>query len=95
MQSAIDAENSGQSVDDYVLGMMERKVNSYKAFNDDFPGFGGYLPWYHVDDDGIGLQWDWPNKVPSLDNGENIWSIVAAIQVNAILLLSKNIRSQY
>lgn len=83
MQSSIDAQLYGQTVDEYVLSMMERKVNSYIKFNNDFPGFGGYLPWYHVSDDGIGLQWDWTDKVPSLDNGENIWSIVAAIQVCA------------
>jgi len=60
-----------------ALLILERKINSYEKFNREFPGFGGFLPWFSVNDTGCAPLPDWANKVPGLDNGEMIWAMVA------------------
>ncbi len=62
-------------VQSYVLDVLERKITSYEKWNKKYPGFGGYLPWYAVSDDGMDLLWDWQDRVPSLDNAELIWTL--------------------
>jgi len=34
----------------------------------------------HSGDAPLAPTWDWVNRVPALDNGENIWAIYATIQ---------------
>jgi hypothetical protein len=49
---------------------MRTKLATYQKFNETFPGFGGFLPWYANYDNGtIQPTWDWVNRVPALDNG--------------------------
>jgi len=69
--------SSFHSVQDYVIDTLERKITSYENWNKKYPGFGGYLPWYSVNDQGMGLLWDWQDRIPSLDNGELIWTLAA------------------
>jgi hypothetical protein len=66
------------SVEDYIIDILTRKILSYEKWNKKYPGFGGFLPWYTVSDAGMDLAWDWQDRVPSLDNGELIWSLAAA-----------------
>lgn len=64
------------NLDNYLLDQLTKKIGSYEKWNMQYPGFGGYLPWYHVDDTGASLLSNWNDRVPSLDNGEMVrWLI--------------------
>uniref|UniRef100_A0A914W241 Endo-beta-1,2-glucanase SGL domain-containing protein n=1 Tax=Plectus sambesii TaxID=2011161 RepID=A0A914W241_9BILA len=80
-QSGAESAGWSGSVQDYVIDQLTKKITSYENFNKQYPGFGGYIPWYAVNDTGMHLLWDWQNRVPSLDNGELIWGLIAAVQV--------------
>jgi hypothetical protein len=49
--------------------IMSLKLKTYLKFNETYPGFGGFLPWYTGDQPAILPTWDWVNRVPALDNG--------------------------
>ena len=60
-------------VQSYVIDQLTKKITAYEKWNSTYPGFGGYLPWYNVnDDDGMALLPNWNNAVPGLDNGEMV-----------------------
>lgn len=42
-----------------VVSIMETKLQSYLRFNETFPGFGGFLPWFESDIVDIKPTWDW------------------------------------
>ena len=63
-----------------ALSLFERKLASYEKFDRDYPGFGGYIPWVEVGNDGMRPLPEWSHRVPALDNGELIWSLMAADQ---------------
>jgi len=64
-----------------ALGVLQKKWESYSQFNATFPGFGGFLPWFaHTEFTPLTPTWDWNNRVPALDNGENIWAIYAVVE---------------
>jgi hypothetical protein len=52
-----------------AFDIMSLKLKTYLAFNNTYPGFGGFLPWYTSDTIEISPTWDWVNRVPALDNG--------------------------
>jgi len=54
-----------------VAGIMRAKLATYQKFNETFPGFGGFLPWFSNSPNKaeISPTWDWVNRVPGLDNG--------------------------
>lgn len=54
---------------DVAFGIMGLKLKTYLRFNESFPGFGGFLPWYTADEVEISPTYDWVNRVPALDNG--------------------------
>jgi hypothetical protein len=54
---------------DIAFNIMSLKLKTYLRFNDTYPGFGGFLPWYTGDTVDISPTWDWVNRVPALDNG--------------------------
>jgi len=58
------AAASGMAID-----IMTLKLKTYLQFNQTYPGFGGFLPWYTGDSQDIVPTWDWVNRVPALDNG--------------------------
>jgi hypothetical protein len=60
--------------------ILERKMDSYEKFNKEQPGYGGFLPWFKVGGESLSPTPDWENQVPGLDNGEWIWSLLAAEQ---------------
>ena len=66
---------------DVAVRQLAVKVNSYDLFDCRFPGFGGFLPWVAVEDDGISPQPGWETTVPALDNGQLIWAVYALLEV--------------
>ncbi len=62
-----------------ALQVLERKIATYEQFDHDFPGYGGFLPWYEVGQGAgqgrIAPAWDWKERVPGLDNGQLAWSL--------------------
>ena len=54
---------------DIAAGLMRLKLKTYLRFNETFPGFGGFIPWYTGDQVDITPTYDWVNRVPALDNG--------------------------
>ncbi|KAF2095699.1 putative GPI anchored protein [Rhizodiscina lignyota] len=64
-----------------AANILKTKLNTYLKFNQTFPGYGGFLPWFLADQADIQPTSDWVNRVPALDNGELIWSVYAAVQV--------------
>lgn len=67
-----------------AFNIMKTKLQTYLTFNQTYPGFGGYLPWFLQTVNGnsttVSPTADWVNRVPALDNGENIWAIYAAVE---------------
>ncbi|KAF8499481.1 putative GPI anchored protein [Hysterangium stoloniferum] len=64
-----------------AINILQTKWNTYFEFNATYPGFGGFLPWFaHNGSAPLAPTWDWVNRVPGLDNGENIWAISAVIE---------------
>ncbi len=59
------------SAPDTVAAIMRKKLATYQQFNETFPGFGGFLPWFSnsPNETEISPTWDWVNRVPGLDNG--------------------------
>jgi len=52
-----------------AVEILETKLQTYLKFNETFPGFGGFLPWFANSGTAIQPTWDWVNRVPALDNG--------------------------
>lgn len=52
-----------------AASIMDTKLQTYLRFNETYPGFGGYLPWFMSDGVDLTPTWDWNNRVPGLDNG--------------------------
>uniref|UniRef100_A0A914VFS2 GPI anchored protein n=1 Tax=Plectus sambesii TaxID=2011161 RepID=A0A914VFS2_9BILA len=80
-QSSMQAVHWNGTVQEYVIDQLTRKIGSYEQFNQQYPGFGGFLPWYALNDSGVQLLNGWASKVPALDNGELIWGLIAVVQV--------------
>jgi hypothetical protein len=51
----------------HIVDVMKRKLDTYERFNANFPGFGGFLPWFHTDiNTGLGPQGEhWADAVPA------------------------------
>lgn len=54
---------------DIAASVMTTKLQTYLKFNETFPGFGGFLPWFTSSTVELTPTWDWNNRVPGLDNG--------------------------
>lgn len=52
-----------------AASIMDLKLQTYLRFNETYPGFGGFLPWFTSSSQDISPTWDWNNRVPGLDNG--------------------------
>jgi len=68
-----------------AIEVLTKKIASYERFNREYPGFGGFLPWYTVTDGRLvpipsskGTHDGWETRVPALDNGQLAWSIYYA-----------------
>ena len=64
-----------------ALRQLAAKVASLERFGREFPGYGGFLPWFTVNASGSLVPLlDWEQRIPALDNGEMIWGLVAVAQ---------------
>ncbi|EFC36809.1 predicted protein [Naegleria gruberi] len=70
-------ENENILLIEYLIDILEKKFKSYEDFDRKFPAFGSMLPWFRVNDDGADRMPDWLLRIPSLDNGQFIWSLIA------------------
>lgn len=52
-----------------ALSIMEKKLETYRRFNETYPGFGGHIPWVTTSSSDISPTPDWVGRVPALDNG--------------------------
>lgn len=66
-----------------VLEILEKKINSYERFDREYPGYGGFMPWIKISPDGSLGPADkhWTTNVPSLDNGEWMFTLLAVEHV--------------
>lgn len=70
---------------DAALATLVQKADAIDAFNTEFPGFGGFMPWFafaNVTENGVNKTQvtpvnGWANRVPALDNGEFFWAAYA------------------
>ncbi|MFC2140638.1 hypothetical protein ACFLQ1_02835, partial [Candidatus Auribacterota bacterium] len=67
--------NDPSSAPKKALTLLEKKIKSYEKFNKEYPGYGGFLPWFLVSDKGMRPTNDWKDRVPGLDNGQFAWSL--------------------
>ncbi|CAF0990223.1 unnamed protein product [Rotaria sp. Silwood1] len=70
----------GNTSQDDIVQILERKIASYNDFHRRYPGFGGFLPWFAANGSAMNLLNGWESKVPGLDNGQLIWSIKILIE---------------
>ena len=65
----------------HVLAILASKAATLTRFNKEFPGYGGFLPWFKINvsnrSEGIAPTDDWQNRVPALDNGQMAWGLLA------------------
>ncbi|PHH77905.1 hypothetical protein CDD83_4070 [Cordyceps sp. RAO-2017] len=64
---------------DLAVAVMRTKLQTYRRFNQSYPGFGGFLPWMTTSAVNATPAWDWVNRVPALDNGELLWAVYAFV----------------
>ncbi|KAF2191459.1 putative GPI anchored protein [Zopfia rhizophila CBS 207.26] len=63
-----------------AFDIMQKKLEAYLKFNQTYPGFGGFLPWFVSNETDIRPTSDWVNRVPALDNGELLWAVYGVIE---------------
>lgn len=65
-----------------ALDRLRRKIDSYRDFDERYPGFGGFLPWFRIDGPPGRRKMeplsDWKDRIPALDNGQLAWSVYHA-----------------
>lgn len=63
--------------------ILDKKMDTYLSFNKEYPGYGGMLPWFKTADDGKSIvpTDDWEGKIPGLDNGQWLWTMLVAEKV--------------
>ena len=66
-----------------ALAILARKIDSYERFDREYPGYGGFMPWIKIGADGSLGPADkhWETNVPSLDNGEWMFTLLAVEHV--------------
>ncbi len=62
---------------DEAIKLLQTKLNTYENFFQTHPGFGWYLPWVFVSDEGIRPTNDFMDRTPGLDNGQLFWAAYA------------------
>lgn len=60
---------------DTVLEILSLKISTLIDWNQRYPGYGGFLPWFYNFDTGLVPADGWNSSVPALDNGEMIWGL--------------------
>ncbi|MHB2027171.1 MAG: hypothetical protein ACYCPQ_11160 [Elusimicrobiota bacterium] len=64
-----------------ALTVLKAKIGSYEKFNREYPGYGGFLPWYRTRGKRIVPERQWQRRAPALDNGQLAWSIYLAANI--------------
>jgi hypothetical protein len=81
-QLAISRSGRPEDAVGTALDRLGRKIDSYASFNQRYPAFGGFLPWFKVEgkpgERRMVPMADWKNKAPGLDNGQLAWSVYHA-----------------
>ncbi|EPS34573.1 hypothetical protein PDE_09537 [Penicillium oxalicum 114-2] len=72
--------NDPSSAPEIAASIMDLKLQTYLRFNESYPGFGGFMPWFTSTSQDLTPTSDWNNRVPGLDNGELLWAVYAFIQ---------------
>ena len=75
-----DPSDPGKAVD-AALDVLGRKIDTYRAFDAEHPGYGGFLPWFKVQSGKMQPMADWADRVPGLDNGQLAWSMYLAERI--------------
>ena len=57
-----------------ILG---KKLRSYQRYQEQFPGFGGHVTWFHSGEEMRPVD-GWKSAVPTLDMGEMAWALLLA-----------------
>lgn len=70
--------NDPSKAEGAALKTLEAKIGSYETFGRDYPGYGGFLPWFAIRDGRMIPDAQWAGRVPALDNGELAWSLYFA-----------------
>jgi len=65
-----------------AINLLNKKLTAYEQFNQSYPSFGGYLPWFTIKSDNnkswIAPMPHWSDRTPALDNGQLAWSLYVA-----------------
>eukprot|EP01084_Bolivina_argentea_P140791 247449_1 len=74
-----NSKNSDLSIQ---LNIINTKLQAFEKFNQMFPGFGGFIPWFTIKQTSSSEYYiaptnGWSDKTPALDNGEMYWGIYA------------------
>lgn len=64
----LSPDDPGQAAS-IAYDILDKKLETYLKFNQTYPGFGGFLPWFLSNETDIRPTADWVNRVPALDNG--------------------------
>lgn len=66
-----------------AIDILTNKITSYETFNTNFPGFGGFFPWFVNNCSQMTPTSDFASRTPALDNGQLAWSLYAVANVLA------------
>ncbi|MBN9414399.1 MAG: hypothetical protein J0I12_03130 [Candidatus Eremiobacteraeota bacterium] len=61
-----------------ALKLLDQKMGAYQEFQRENPRYAGFLPWYFINGGKIEATPDWQGKIPGLDNGEWMWTMLTA-----------------
>ena len=61
-----------------AVQLLSSKLKAYDEFQSQNPGYAGFLPWYYINSDKTVPTPDWQGKIPGLDNGEWMWTMLVA-----------------
>lgn len=61
-----------------AVELLQSKLAAYREFQERYPGYAGFLPWVEIRDGSMHPSGDWLGKIPGLDNGEWMWTMLMA-----------------
>lgn len=65
-----------------AIDRLSRKIDAYQRFHEQYPSFGGFLPWFKVAGAPGQRRMEpmpgWHDRAPALDNGQLAWSVYHA-----------------
>ncbi|MFH0908205.1 MAG: hypothetical protein V1929_05535 [bacterium] len=63
-----------------ALGILTKKIATLERFKENYPAFGGFLPWFIHANNGEDIQpaWNYQDRIVSQENGGFVWALVLA-----------------